>query len=174
VTDDFDRALLPEVDLVIECLGGVEPAGSVIVAALAMRKAVATANKAAVAAYWPELAPSLREPNRRLWFSATVGGAVPMLEVLSRMHGRLRGLRGVISSTCNSVLDSIARGHSYNSAVHEAQAAGLTEGDPHRDLCGLDAADKLSLMARAGWGVHVAPDKITTRGVNGGIKSDEH
>ena len=74
-TSDLDEALRPEVDLVIECLGGVEPAGSVIQAALAMGKTVVSANKATLAAYGRELAVYMREPDRRLWFGAAVGCA---------------------------------------------------------------------------------------------------
>jgi homoserine dehydrogenase len=173
VTDNADVALIPEIDLVIECLGGVEPAGSVIEAALAMGKTVVTANKAAVAAYWSEFATYASAPDRRLWFSAAVGGSVPMLETISRLHEPVRELRGVINGTCNSVLDRMGSGDSSACAVRAAQAAGFAEHDPRRDLSGVDAADKLSLLVQAAFGVHVTPATIPTRGVEGTFASDD-
>ncbi len=168
-TDDLDRALRPEVDLVIEVLSGVEPAGSVIEAALAMGKTVVTANKAAVASYWQELASYMRDPDRRLWFGAAVGGAVPMLETLSRLDDRVRELRGVINGTCNYVLDALEGGASFDGAVRAAQLAGFAEADPHRDLSGRDAADKLSLLVHAAFGIQVSPAMIPTRGIEGDL-----
>jgi homoserine dehydrogenase len=166
VTGDAKLALGPDIDLVIECWGGVEPAGSVIEAALAMGKTVVTANKTAVAAYWPELAPFAQEPDRRLLFSATAGGAVPMLETLSQLGEHVRELRGVINGTSNWVLDSLAAGGSLEEAVRAAQLKGFSEADPRRDLAGLDTADKLSLLAQAAFGVHVPTVAIPTRGID--------
>src|SRR6202011_3856112 len=164
LTDDAKLALRPDVDLVIECWGGVEPAGSVIEAALAKGKTVVTANKAAVAAYWPEFASFAQEPDRRLWFSAAAGGAVPMLETLSHLDKYVRELRGVINGTSNRVLDSMAAGDSLEGAVRAAQVAGFAEADPRRDLSGFDTADKLSLLAQAAFGVHVPTAESATRG----------
>jgi len=168
-TGDLDAALRPEVDLVIECLGGVEPAGSVIQAALAMGKTVVTANKAALAAYGRELALYMREPDRKLWFGAAVGGVVPVLETLWRLRDRIQALCGVINGTCNFVLDTLEGGASWEGAVRAACQAGIAEAHYDRDLSGRDAADKLSLMAHAAFGVEVPPEAISTRGIEGGL-----
>ena len=174
VTDDAEVALRADVDLVIECWGGIEPAGSVIEAALAAGKTVVTANKAAVAAYWAEFEPFVSRPDRRLWFSAAVGGAVPMLETLARLRDpvrpAVRELRGVINGTSNSVLDSLAAGESLEHAVRAAQSAGFAEANPHRDLSGVDTADKLSLLTRAAFGLHVPPERIATRGITADLE----
>jgi homoserine dehydrogenase len=132
-----------------------------------MGKHVVTANKAAVAASWNELSPFLSEPHRKLWYGASVGGAVPMLETLVPLQGRVREVRGVINGTCNSVLDALEHGVSYDEAVRRAQSAGFAEADPGRDLSGADSADKLSLIVQAAFGVHVPPGEICTRGIEG-------
>lgn len=159
-TNVLDRALLPEVDLVIECLGGIEPAGPVIEAALTLGKSVVTANKTVVAARWTTWSEYAQGPKRSLWYSAAVGGAVPVLETIESLHGRIASVRGVINGTCNAVLDALARGESLESAVRAAQEAGFAEADPSEDLSGADAADKLSLMAQAAFGVPVCSRHI--------------
>jgi homoserine dehydrogenase len=153
-SSELDRALAREIDLVIECIGGIEPAGSVIEAALAMGKTVVSANKAAIAAYWTEFSSFTREPRRRLWFSAAVGGAVPVLETLAGLGDQVREVRGVINGTCNFVLDALARGEDFEAAVRAAQDAGFAEPDPSRDLGGEDSADKLRLIAHTAFGMH--------------------
>jgi homoserine dehydrogenase len=168
-TNDLEQALRPDVHLIIECLSGIEPAGSVIEAALALGKIVVTANKAAVATYWQKLALFMHEPDRRLWFGATVGGAVPVLETLWHLGDSVRGVTGVINGTCNYVLDALADGKSFDGAVRAAQRAGFAEADPHLDLSGRDAANKLSLMTHAVFGVHIPPDTIPTRGIDGSL-----
>jgi homoserine dehydrogenase len=173
VTGDAKLALRPDIDLVIECWGDVEPAGSVIGAALAGGKTVVTANTAAVAAYWPEFAPFAQEPDRRLWFSAAAGGAVPMLETLAHLGEHVRELRGVINGTSNWILDSLAAGKSLDEAVRAAQMKGLSEADPRRDLSGLDTADKLSLLAQAAFGVHVPTTRIPICGIGGPLPPAE-
>lgn len=160
-TNILDRALLADVDLVIECLGGVEPAGSLMRAALAMGKTVVTANKTAVAGHWATLAEYAQGADRTLWYSAAVGGAVPVLETIDSLQGRIAAVHGVINGTCNAVLDALARGESLEAAVRAAQAAGFAEADSSQDLSGADAADKLSLIAQAAFGTPVRPASIT-------------
>jgi len=164
---DLGQALRGDVDLVIEALSDVEPAASVIAAALSEGKRVISANKAAITARWAKLGGYLREPERRLWIGATVGGAVPVLETLARLQGRVRAVRGVINGTCNYVLEELAAGRSFGEAVRGAQAAGFAESDPERDLSGMDAADKLSLIAYAAFGAYVPTTSIPIRGIDG-------
>jgi len=171
--NDLDRALMPDIDLVIECIGGIEAAGAVIKSALAMGKIVVSANKAAIAAHWPQLASFTSAPQRRLWFSAAVGGAVPVLETLSTLGDQVQEVRGVISSTCNWVLDAMSRGEAFEAAVAAAQAAGFAEADPSRDLCGMDAADKLRLIAHIAFGAPYPLAPPATRGIRGYLVCDE-
>jgi homoserine dehydrogenase len=172
-SDDLHQAFRADVDLVIEALSGVEPAGSVIEAALMMGKTVVTSNKAAVATYWHEFSAYLAEPDRRLWYGSTVGGAVPILETLGHLRGRVRELRGVINGTCNVVLDAIATGESFDDAVRAAQRSGFAEADPYRDLSGQDSADKLSLMSHAAFSGHAPSHGIRSRGIDEALVAAE-
>jgi len=168
-SDDLGQALRGDVDVVIEALSDVEPAASVIAAALSEGKRVISANKAAITARWAKLGGYLREPERRLWIGATVGGAVPVLETLARLQGRVRAVRGVINGTCNYVLEELASDRSFDEAVRGAQAAGFAESDPERDLSGRDAADKLSLIAYAAFGTYIPTTSIPIRGIDGAM-----
>jgi homoserine dehydrogenase len=170
-TADINQALRRDVDLIIECLGGIEPAGSIIKTALERGKRVVSANKAVMAEYGAEFAPLMNEPDRQLWCSAAVGGAVPILETLTRLRPRVRAVRGVVSGTCNVVLDALAGGAYMSDAVGAAQRNGLAEANPDRDLSGADSADKLSLIAQVAFGVHVAPQAIPIRGVAAALGS---
>jgi homoserine dehydrogenase len=171
--DDLERAADSDVDLVIECIGGPEEAGYIIKAALAAGKTVVSANKAAIVAHWPALASFTDEPNRRLWFSAAVGGAVPVLETLASLGDQVQEVRGVINGTCNCVLDALARGEGFDAAVSAAQAAGFAEADPRRDLCGDDAADKLRLIAHTAFGIRSLRAPIAIRGISGYLVCDQ-
>jgi homoserine dehydrogenase len=169
---DLDRALAPDIDIVIECIGGVEPAGSVIKNALAMGKTVVSANKAVIAAYWSEFATFTSGPKRRLWFSAAVG-AVPVLETLGNLGDQVQEVRGVINGTCNCVLDALDREEEFDAAVSAAQTAGFAEADPRRDLSGEDAADKLRLIAHAAFGGYHPVAPLAVRGIGAYLVGDE-
>lgn len=139
-------------DLVIEALGGIEPAREVIHAALLRQRAVITANKAAVAAGWRQLARFASGPEPQLRFSAAVGGAVPVLETIASLGHHVTRVRGVLNGTCNFILDALERGAAFDTALAEAQAQGFAEADPSFDLDGRDAAHKLRLIALTAFG----------------------
>jgi homoserine dehydrogenase len=132
-----------EADVIVELLGGREPARRAVVRALKLGKSVVTANKALLA----------EEIDSRLLYSASVGGALPALEAVRRYAGRVRAVSGVLNGTCNYVLDRLAAGDSFDAAVAAAQAAGFAEADPTLDLDGSDTAQKLSLLAREAFGI---------------------
>jgi homoserine dehydrogenase len=158
------------IDVVIECLGGVELPYSLISAALAAGKLVITANKAVVAERWCDLSLYARGASRRLWYSAAVGGVLPALETLDTLvlqGAPVREIRGILNGTCGVVLDALADGKSLTQAIALAKEAGFAEADPARDLCGRDSADKLALMIEACFGRWLAPQNIPTRGVEG-------
>ena len=137
---------IDDVDVVVELIGGTDPAGDLIHAALLAGKPVVTANKLLIAG-------DARLDGRD---SAAVGGAVPALEAvraLARSHshsndGRIVSLSGVLNGTCNYILDRIGAGCSWDQAVAEAQAHGFAEQDPSADLSGSDTVCKLRLLAR--------------------------
>lgn len=148
-TNPWD-ALGARPDVVVEALGGVDPAAEVLLAALLDDCTVVTANKAALAAHYDAFAPFIA--TGRLQCAAAVGGAVPVLEALARLRAEgaaVTHVLGVVNGTCNFVLDRLAAGADLSTAVAEAQAAGYAEPDPSFDLDGHDAAHKLELIVRA-------------------------
>lgn len=148
VTTDAIAAACGDVDVVIEAIGGIEPARSCIEAALRSGKHVVTANKAVINAHGVELEAIAMRAGGRLLYSAAVGGAVPVLESLSS----LITFEGVLNGTTNFILDRVADGIAFEDAVREAQDRGLAEADPSRDLDGQDAEDKLRIIARRLYG----------------------
>jgi homoserine dehydrogenase len=177
------RALVDAADVVVEAIVGEEPAAALARRALAAGKAVISANKALVAAHGPELARLAAVHGGALRFSAAVGGAVPVLETAARLAAtlRLRSVVGVLNGTTGFVLDRMAEGHSLEEAVRRAQARGLAEADPSRDLEGIDLEAKLRVLARVAFGrearnvarrgvVDVATVKRSPRGAQGRVR----
>lgn len=173
VTTDLRAALEMEYDLLVETIGGIEPARSAILHALGLRRPVVSANKAVIAAHGSELHAAARKAGVALHYSAAVGGGVPMLETVARVArgARIESLEGVVNATTNYVLDRVAEGLSYDEAVKEAQVAGFAEADPSRDLDGLDAMDKAVLLARAAFGPD-APHETAHTPLSASLVSD--
>jgi homoserine dehydrogenase len=132
-------------DIVVEAIGGIDPAREAIAAALESGAHVVTANKAVLATHGEELFGLAESVDRRLLASASVGGGAPVLEAATRL-GATR-VRGVLNGTANFVLSRLAEGASLEHAVAEAQQLGLAEADPSRDLDGRDSLDKLRVLA---------------------------
>lgn len=171
-TDGWDAITQPA-DLVIETLGGLEPAGEIVHAALVRGRAVVTANKALIASRWWEKLSRFAQGYMSgdaplLKFSAAAGGAVPVLETVSTLarHSGVVQVRAILNGTCNFILDALERGVDFGSAVAQAQASGFAEADPHDDLVGMDAARKLELIARAAFG-EALPFELHVRGILG-------
>jgi homoserine dehydrogenase len=136
--------VIDDVDVVVELIGGSDPAGGLVNAALAAGKPVVTANKLLLAGN------AQLETHRGLRYSAAVGGAVPALEAVRALagDGRIVSLSGVLNGTCNYILDRLASGCSWDQAIAEAQTKGFAEADPSADLSGSDTVCKLRLLAR--------------------------
>ncbi len=168
--DDVLAALLrPDVDLVVELIGGEERAGQAVRAALAAGKAVVTANKALLAAQ-PDLFAIADAAGAPLLFEAATAGAIPVLRALevSLAGDRVQRLAGIVNGTCNFILTRMADdGLSFEAALAEAQACGFAEADPAADVDGIDAASKLALLARLAFGAEVAPSRIDREGIRG-------
>lgn len=154
-------------DVVVELLGGVERADELVGHALRLGRHVVTANKALVAASGARLESLAAESGATLRYSAAVGGALPALETVERLaaHGRIKGVVGVLNGTTNFVLDLLAAGEDFDSAVRAAQASGFAEADPTLDLDGTDAAQKLSILARHAFGVRLDVDEVRRVGL---------
>ena len=152
-----------DVDAVVELIGGLEPAGSLVRAALEAGKAVVTANKALLADAGPELEALARRTESPLRFEAAVAGGTPVLGVLAEdLAGmNVERIRGVVNGTTNWILDAIEHeGMSATGALAAAQAAGYTEADPTLDTEGHDAAQKLVILGRLAFGRWIRPGGV--------------
>ena len=151
-------------DVVIEVMGGEEPAFTLIAAALGAGKPVVTANKHVVAHHGPELEALARRTGAALRFEAAVGGGIPILSPLASdlAANEIRRVRGIVNGTTNVILTEMAdEGRRYEEALAEAQAAGYAEADPTGDVEGDDAVNKLVILARLAFGEWIDPASVT-------------
>ncbi len=165
-TDPAALAGADGVDVVCELLGGEEPARTVLFDALAAGRAVVTANKHVVARHGPELEAAARASGGVIRFEAAVAGGIPVLATLAGdlAANRVTRLRAIVNGTTNLILTAMARdGVSYEDALAAARAAGFAEADPTADVEGLDAANKLAILARVALGTWLDPDAIERR-----------
>ena len=169
LTTDPERLLAdPEVDVVIELIGGVEPARRYVLQALEAGRHVITANKALLAESLAPLVAVARRSGVELAFEGAVAGGVPIIRPLLRClaANRVRRLRAVLNGTCNFVLTLVEQGASLDEAVRAAQAAGYAEADPSDDLSGRDAARKLAILAMLVTGEPVDWTSVERRGLD--------
>jgi len=153
-------------DVIVETMGGAEPARTLIHAALASGRAVVTANKHVIAHYGPELERIARETGSVLRFEAAVGGGIPLLGplALDLAANRIRRVRGIVNGTTNHMLTAMAReGRDYAAVLAEAQSLGYAEADPTADVEGLDAVNKLVILVRLAFGAWIDPAAIGNR-----------
>ncbi len=157
-----------DVDVVVELMGGDEPARTLIGAALSMGKPVVTANKHVIAHHGPELEAAARRTGTALRFEAAVGGGIPVLGPLATdlAANRIRRVRGIVNGTTNFILTAMTDGtapREYADALAEAQRLGYAEADPTADVEGLDAVNKLVILVRLAFGRWIDPAAIVTR-----------
>jgi homoserine dehydrogenase len=168
-TDDISDVLSSDVDVVVEVIGGIEPAKTWICQALRSGKSVVTANKQLIAHHGPELIEVARQMKRHIAFGASVAGGVP---VISGLREGLAGdalfkIYGILNGTCNYILSRIESARiSFADALAEAQKLGFAEADPREDIDGLDAGAKLAILARVGLHTSVQPDSIVCRSIS--------
>lgn len=155
----------PSIDVIVELLGGDEPATTLIAAALAAGKPVVTANKHAIAHHGPSFERAARSTGAALRFEAAVGGGIPVLAPLASLGAdRVERVRGIVNGSTNHLLTEMARGgRSYEEAFAEARNAGYLEADPSADIDGIDAANKLAILIRLAFGGWLDPDAIVRR-----------
>lgn len=168
-TENIDDILSSDVEIVVELMGGLQPAEDWIRRALAAGKSVVTANKQLIARCGPELIGLARQMNQQIQFGASVAGGVP---VISGLHEGLAGdelfkIRGILNGTCNYILSQIeANAIPFSAALREAQKLGFAEADPTEDIDGLDARAKLAILARVGLHCHVDVERIAARSIS--------
>jgi len=159
-----------DTDIVVELIGGDEPARTLIAAALQAGKPVVTANKHVLAHHGAELEAIARRTATPLRFEASVGGGIPVLGPLATelAGNRISAVRGIVNGTTNYILSAMTDdGSDYGTVVTAAQAAGYAEADPAGDVEGQDAVNKLVVLARLAFGCWLAPGAVATIAADG-------
>ena len=159
----------PAVEIVVEVMGGLEPARSLILRAIAAGKPVVTANKAVIARHGEEIAAAAAEHGVYVLIEAAVGGGIPIIEPLKQSLGgnRIQRVSGIINGTTNYILSRMAdEGADYGAVLADAQRLGYAEADPAADVEGHDAADKIAILAALAFGGPVPRAAIATEGID--------
>lgn len=168
-TTDFHEVIEdPEVDLVIELIGGTTFAKEVVIGALQNGKSVVTANKALMASCGEEVMSLAEEKGVEIAFEASVGGAIPIIVPLkhSLIANRIDSIMGIVNGTTNYMLTRMDEGGmSYEDALKEAQERGFAEADPTADVDGLDAAAKIAILASIAFNSRVTMNQVFTEGI---------
>ena len=167
-TDDIEHVLASDVDVVVELMGGLDPAHEWVRRALQSGKSVVTANKQLMAHFGSELLQIASDHGQSLSFGACVAGGVPVLSGLrdGLAGDRLTQVRGILNGTCNYILTRIERaGISFAEGLAEAQRAGFAEADPTDDIDGFDAGAKLVILARVGLNLELRPEQVVCRSI---------
>ena len=159
----------PAVDIVVEVMGGLEPARSLILRAIAAGKPVVTANKAVIARHGEEIAAAAAARGVYVLLEAAVGGGIPIIEPLKQSLGanRIQRVSGIINGTTNYILSRMAsEGAAYGAVLADAQRLGYAEADPAADVQGGDAADKIAILTGLAYGGSVPREAIPTEGID--------
>jgi homoserine dehydrogenase len=159
--------ILAGADLLVELMGGIEPAREYLLAAMRVGKDVVTANKQLLSQHGEELFETARERGVRLRFEAAVAGVVPVVRVLEESLSAtpIERVSGIVNGTTNFILTEMARGLSYAEALAEAQRRGFAEADPSDDVSGRDAAAKMAILSRLAFGTPVHLDEVHYEGI---------
>lgn len=158
----------PSISVVVEVMGGVEPARTMIMSALKAGKHVITANKELLAKHGAELMEIAEEMHVRLLFEASVGGGIPIVRMVEAYltANRIYAIQGILNGTCNYILTQMdERGSSFQAALQTAQELGYAEADPESDVQGFDAAYKLSILANMAFPVYTHLGDVERQGI---------
>ena len=163
---DFEQ-ILAEADLLVELIGGIEPAREYLLAAMRSGKDVISANKQLLSQYGEELFEAAREEGVHLRFEAAVAGVVPVVRVLEESLSAtpIERIHGIVNGTTNYILTEMSKGSSYADALAEAQRIGYAEADPSDDVSGRDAAAKMAILARLAFGSPVHLNDVRYEGI---------
>ncbi|MBF2021357.1 MAG: homoserine dehydrogenase [Hydrococcus sp. C42_A2020_068] len=169
ITTDLEAIVTdPEIDIVVELLGGLEPARSLILKAISAGKHVVTANKAAIARYGDEIYSAANAAGVYVLLEGAVGGGIPVIKPLKQSLGanRIASIIGIVNGTTNYILTQMtAAGADFDEVLAEAQKLGYAEADPTADVDGLDAADKIAILASLGFGGRVKRENVYCEGI---------
>jgi homoserine dehydrogenase len=166
--DTFEIINDPEIDIIVETIGGETIAKKIILAAMEQGKHVVTANKALLAKHGNEIIEKAKQKDVELAFEASVGGCMPIIKTLreSLAGNKIMGINGILNGTCNYILSKISNeGLSYDDALAEAQEKGYAEANPALDVNGDDTAHKLAIISALAYGMHIQFDDIFVEGI---------
>ena len=169
---DFERDVLddPDVQIVMEFMGGEQPAADYIERALLAGKSVVTANKKLLAEHGAALFSLAREKGVDLYFGASVGGGIPIVRSLrdGLVANDIKAMHGILNGTCNYILTRMAaEGSGFDDVLADAQRLGYAEANPSLDIDGFDTAHKICILASLAYGVSVPLDRIPVKGIRG-------
>jgi len=171
LTEDFSEIINdPDIEIVAEFMGGVEPAREYILEALSKGKTVVTANKEVIAKCWSELEKEAKKNNVGLYYEASVAGGIPVIKVMSEclQGNKVTRLMGIINGTTNFILTKMTEeGRSFDDVLAEAQRLGYAESDPTSDIEGFDAVYKLSIMSSIAFHTRTHIENIYREGITG-------
>lgn len=158
----------PGIDIVIELIGGYEPARTIILSAIRKGKHIATANKALLAKYWDEIFTTAKENQVLVYFEASVGAGIPVVQALNEglAANRIYSILGILNATTNYILTRMSKKNvDFPTALKETQKAGFAEANPKLDIEGIDAAHKLSILSSIAYSSWVKLENIYTEGI---------
>lgn len=168
-TDAFEVVRNPEIDIVVELIGGIEPARALVLEAIAHGKHVVTANKALLALHGTEIFEAASKKGVMVAFEAAVAGGIPIIKAIREglTANHIEWVAGIINGTTNYILTEMRTNQlSFAQALEQAQALGYAEADPTADVEGIDAAHKLTLLAAMAFGIPVQFDKAYVEGIS--------
>lgn len=165
----------PQVEIVVELIGGTDLARTLVLKAIAAGKHVVTANKALIALYGNEIFEAAQKAGVMVAFEAAVGGGIPIIKALREglAGNHIEGLAGIINGTSNFILTEMRdKGCSFSEALHDAQHRGYAEANPAFDVDGIDAAHKLTILASIAFGIPLQFDRVYTEGIRAIARED--
>ncbi|MBU3936065.1 MAG: homoserine dehydrogenase, partial [Proteobacteria bacterium] len=159
----------PEIDIVIELIGGIEPAKTFILKAIDHGKHVVTANKALISQHGMEIFEAAAAKNVEVGFEASVGGGIPVIKALKEglVANRILSIMGIMNGTANYILNKMTdEGMPFDEVLKEAQEKGFAEADPTYDIEGIDTAHKLVILMTMAYGMKVSLDDVSIEGIS--------
>jgi len=170
LTTDVDALLNdPDIDIVVELIGGIRPAKDFILKAISNRKHVVTANKALLATAGNEIFTAAHQAGVEIGFEASVAGGIPIIKVIreSLVANRIKAIYGIINGTSNYILTKMTEENvEFSAALKEAQVLGYAEADPSLDVEGIDSAHKLAILASLSYNIPISYEEIYIEGIS--------
>ncbi len=176
LTKDFNQILNnPEIDIVVELIGGYEPARSIVLASIERGKHVVTANKALLARSWAEIFSEAQKHRVLVYFEASVGAGIPVIQALNEglSANKIKAILGILNGTTNYILTKMSKeGINFKSALAQAKKAGFAEADPSIDLQGIDTLHKLAILGSIAFGAQINLEDVYCEGITDVTQED--